>query len=287
MLVRLQKIIAQAGVASRRAAEELIRAGAVTVNGKIVRELGTKADPQKDHIKVRGRLVQSKEPLTYLMLHKPKGVVTTLSDPQGRPIISDFLRGVKARVYPVGRLDYDSEGLLFLTNDGELAHAVTHPRYGVPKTYQVKVKGVLTDEGLAKLQAGVTLPDGKKAVGRVEKIRKMAANSWLEITLHEGQKRQIRRMMEEIGHPVLKLKRVRLATLELGDLPPGRYRYLTPEEIQSLAVQLEAEGGRTYAQAAASRMTDQALQALDDAQPQGETGQALIDLSNHLLGRQE
>src|SRR3972149_6336567 len=157
MLVRLQKIIAQAGVASRRAAEELIRAGAVTVNGKIVRELGTKADPQKDHIKVKGRLVQSKEPLTYLMLHKPKGVVTTLSDPQGRPIISDFLRGVKARVFPVGRLDYDSEGLLFLTNDGELAHALTHPRYGVPKTYQVKVKGVLTDEGLAKLQAGVSL----------------------------------------------------------------------------------------------------------------------------------
>jgi 23S rRNA pseudouridine2605 synthase len=234
MLMRLQKIIAQAGIASRRKAEELITAGAVTLNGKVVKELGTKADPQKDHIKVGGRLIRFIHPPTYLLFHKPKGVVTTLSDPQGRPTVSDFLRGVKARVYPVGRLDYDSEGLLLLTNDGELAHALMHPRYEMPKTYEVKVKGVLTDEEIGQLTEGVPLPGGRLSAFRVEKMRKTEANSWLRVTLQEGKKRQIRRMMEKVGHPVLKLIRIRLATLELGDLAPGRYRHLTKQELQSL-----------------------------------------------------
>ena len=234
ILVRLQKIISRGGVVSRRKAEGLIRCGLVTVNGQVIREMGVKADPKKDHIKVEGRLIHGEQPMTYLILHKPKGVITTLSDPQGRPTVKDFLSGIKIKVYPVGRLDYHSEGLVFLTNDGEMAHALIHPRYQVPRTYQVKVKGSLSEDLLSRLRRGVFLPTHRRASCRVESLRRTVANSWLEVTLYEGQKRQIRRMMDVIGHPVLKLKRIRLATLELGDLQPGRYRYLFPEEIKSL-----------------------------------------------------
>ena len=234
MLVRLQKIIAQAGVSSRRKAEELILSGSVTLNGRVIRQLGSKADPKKDHIKVKGRLIHIQQPLTYLILNKPKGVVTTLIDPQGRPTVRDFIRGVKTRVYPAGRLDYDSEGLLFLTNDGQLAQAIIHPRHEVPRTYLVKVKGVVSEQNLKKLRAGLSLPSTKFSRCLLEKIRKTPNHSWLEMTLYEGQKHQIRRMMDKINHPVLKLKRTRLATLELGNLLPGKYRHLTPLEIQSL-----------------------------------------------------
>jgi 23S rRNA pseudouridine2605 synthase len=241
-LVRLQKIIAEAGIASRRKAEEFILSGLVKVNGQVIRKLGSKADPKKDHIKVKGRLIRMQQPLTYIIFNKPKGVVTTLIDPQGRPTVKDFIRSVKTRVYPVGRLDYDSEGLLFLTNDGHLAHHMIHPQYKIPRSYLVKVKGVVSDQNLKKLREGLSLPSTQYAPCRVEKIRKTLNHSWLEMILYEGQKREIRRMMDKINHPVLKLKRTRLATLKIGDLSPGSYRHLTPVEVQSLRVFILGRG---------------------------------------------
>jgi 23S rRNA pseudouridine2605 synthase len=231
---RLQKIIARAGVTSRRKAEELIIQGRVTVNGKVMTELGSKAEAERDHIKVDGKLLRLKQPQVYLMLNKPKGYVTTLSDPERRPTVLDLLKGVRQRVFPIGRLDYDTEGLLLLTNDGELAHALMHPSYEVPKTYLAKVKDVLTDDKIKKLERGVPLPTGKTAPCTIKKVRKTQENSWLEVTLHEGKKRQVRRMLENAGHPVLKLKRIRYAFLELARLLPGQYRYLTPQEVNRL-----------------------------------------------------
>jgi 23S rRNA pseudouridine2605 synthase len=223
-----------AGIASRRKAEVLMRAGAVTVNGRVVRELGSKADPEQDHIKVSGKLINPKQAKVYLMLNKPREVVTTLSDPLGRMTVKALLRGVRARVYPVGRLDYDSEGLLLLTNDGELVQKLLHPSFEVPKTYEVKVKGVLTDEEIREMSRGVVLSEGRTLPCQIRKIKKTEKNSWLEMTIHEGRNRQIRRMLEKIDHPVLKLKRIRMATLVLDDLPIGRYRYLAAQEIRSL-----------------------------------------------------
>ena len=234
MLERLQKIIARAGITSRRKAEELILQGRVTVNGRVVKELGSKADAERDHLKVDGKLIRPKQPQAYLMLNKPRGFVTTLSDPERRPTVLDLLKGVKHRVFPVGRLDYETEGLLLLTNDGDLAHALMHPSYEVSKTYLVKVKGVLTDEQIKKLERGVPLVDRKTAPCTIRKIQKTQENSWVEVTLHEGKKRQVRRMLENTGHPVLKLKRIRYAFLELAGLLPGQYRYLTPQEVKRL-----------------------------------------------------
>jgi pseudouridine synthase len=231
---RLQKIIARAGITSRRKAEEFILEGRVKVNGRVVTELGSKADPERDHVKVDGKLIHFKQPRAYLILNKPKGYVTTLSDPEGRPTVLDLLKGVRQRVFPVGRLDYDTEGLLLLTNDGDLAHALMHPSYEVPKTYLAKVKGVLTDDKIKKLEKGVPLPDGKTAPCSIKKVRKTQENSWLEVTLHEGKKRQVRRMLERVGHPVLKLKRIRYAFLELAGLLPGQYRHLSPQEVKRL-----------------------------------------------------
>ncbi|MBI3597829.1 MAG: rRNA pseudouridine synthase [Nitrospirae bacterium] len=234
MLERIQKIISTAGITSRRKAEELMRAGAVTVNGRVIRELGSKADPEQDHIKVSGKLINPKQTKVYLMLNKPREVVTTLSDPMGRVTVKELLRGVRGRVYPVGRLDYDSEGLLLLTNDGELVQKLLHPSFEVPKTYEVKVKGILTDEEIRAMSRGVVLSEGRTLPCQIRKIKKTEKNSWLEMTIHEGRNRQIRRMLEKIDHPVLKLKRIRMAMLELGGLPIGRYRYLTAQEIRSL-----------------------------------------------------
>lgn len=230
---RIQKILAQMGIASRRKAEELITEGRVVVNGKTA-AIGMKVDPAKDHIKVDGKLITRTEPKIYLLFNKPKGVVTSLSDPEGRPTIKDFLKGIKYRIFPVGRLDYDSEGLLLITNDGDFAHAVLHPSKSIPKTYHVKVKGVVDESGLEKLRRGVRLEDGMTAPAKVKSLRKSENNSWLEITIHEGRKRQIRRMAEKIGHQVIKLKRVGINGLKLGDLKSGEIRRLTIEEVEKL-----------------------------------------------------
>lgn len=252
---RLQKIIAAAGIASRRKAEELITSGLVSVNGQIVTELGSKADPERDHIKVIGKLLSGPQRPVYLLLHKPKGYVTTVTDPEGRPTVLDLVRGLGARVYPVGRLDYLSEGLLLLTNDGELAQKLMHASSHVPKTYLVKISGQPADEQIEKLRRGITLPAErsrlkarpdleakpiqrrrsaavKTAPARIRVIRE-AANPWYEVTLTEGRNRQIRRMFEEIGHHVEKIKRVRYGPLEL-DVEPGKFRHLTSREVGQL-----------------------------------------------------
>jgi 23S rRNA pseudouridine2605 synthase len=234
---RLQKIIAAAGIASRRKAEQLITGGLVSVNGQVVTELGSKADPEKDHIRVNGKLLRGAERHVYLLMNKPKGYVTTLKDPEHRPTVMDLLHGVGARVYPVGRLDYASEGLLLLTNDGEFANLLMKAASHVPKTYMVKVAGVPDDEGLAKLRAGVFIPTDrgkrvKTAAARIRVIRE-ANNPWYEVTLTEGRNRQIRRMFEVIGHHVEKIKRVRYGPLEL-DVHPGKFRRLDPQEVVKL-----------------------------------------------------
>lgn len=234
MDIRLQKLIASTGLASRRKAEALIVAGRVTVNGRVVTELGTKVDPDRDHVKVDGQHLRAVQPYVYLMLNKPKHVMSTLDDPEGRPTIKDYLRGVKVRVFPVGRLDFDSEGLMLLTNNGALGQALLHPRYHVPKTYVVKVKGVLGDEDIAALEQGVDLEDGRTGPATVKKIRKAEANSWVEVTIHEGRKHQVKRMLESVGHPVIKLMRVRIGPLSLGDLEPGEFRFLTDREANAL-----------------------------------------------------
>ena len=234
MQERVQKIIAAAGITSRRAAEKLILEGRVRVNGKVVTEMGIKADPDQDHIKVDGKLINPQQPQTYVMLNKPAGYVTTMADPEGRPKVSDLLKGIRTRVYPVGRLDYDTEGLLLLTNDGDFAHRVTHPSHELPKTYVAKIKGVLDDRHVEMLEKGVFLQDGRTAPARVRRLRKEEANSWVEITIHEGRKRQVRRMIDYTGHSVIKLKRTRVGNLDLGDLPAGTYRHLMPEEVNAL-----------------------------------------------------
>ena len=230
---RLQKILSEIGIASRRSAEELIIEGRVTVNGRIA-ILGMKADPDRDHIKFDGKLIARPEPKVYIILNKPRSVVTSLRDPEGRPTVKDYLKGVKYRVFPVGRLDYDSEGLLLLTNDGDFAQAILHPTKKISKSYLVKVKGSPEEEDIKKLRVGIKLEDGITAPAKLQKIRSTVNNIWLEITIHEGRKRQIRRMLEQIGHPVLKLKRIRINGIELGNLKPGEYRYLRPEEISKM-----------------------------------------------------
>lgn len=235
---RLQKIIAAAGVASRRKAEELITSGRVAVNGHTVTELGTKADAERDHIRVNGKLLHGPERRIYLLLNKPKGYVTTVSDPEGRPTVMNLLSGVKGRVYPIGRLDYASEGLLLLTNDGTLAQKLMKAASHVSKTYLVKISGRPEESDLAKLRAGVSIAtgDGQRRVRTAPakiQIIKDAPNPWYEVTIIEGRNRQIRRMFEQVGHHVEKIKRVRYGSLEL-DVPPGRYRQLKPPEIAKL-----------------------------------------------------
>lgn len=237
MKERIQKILAKMGIASRRKAEEMIEEGRVIVNGKVAR-LGEKADPEVDHIKVDGKLLTKPEPKVYFIFNKPKGVVTSLYDPEGRPTIKDFLKGIRQRVYPVGRLDYDSEGLLILTNDGELAHSILHPSKEIQKTYMVKVKGKIDEDSIEKLRKGVKIEGGITAPAKVIKISETEENSWIEITIHEGRKRQIRRMLLKVGHPVLKLKRIKIANLKLGSLKSGEIRRITPEELKKLRSQL-------------------------------------------------
>jgi 23S rRNA pseudouridine2605 synthase len=234
---RLQKIIAAAGIASRRKAEELISGGHVQVNGQVVTELGTKADPETDHIRVNGKLLHGEQQHVYLLLNKPKGYVTTVSDPENRPTVMQLIHGVKSRVYPIGRLDYASEGLLLLTNDGALANKLMKAASQVPKTYVVKVAGTPSPESLDKLRAGVSIStdEGRRVRTAPAAIRivKEGANPWYEVTLIEGRNREIRRMFEKVGHHVEKIKRVKYGPLAL-DVPPGEFRKLTPKEVDRL-----------------------------------------------------
>ncbi|HET7207788.1 MAG TPA: pseudouridine synthase [Terriglobales bacterium] len=234
---RLQKIIAAAGIASRRKAEELITSGRVAVNGQTITELGTKADPERDHIRVNGKLLQGPQRHVHLLMNKPRGYVTTVNDPKGRPTVMSLLRGIKTRVYPVGRLDYASEGLLLLTNDGELAARLMKAGSHIPKTYLVKVAGQPSEDAIRKLRAGVSIATDKgkrvkTAPARISLVKE-AENPWYEVTLIEGRNRQIRRMFEQVGHHVEKIKRVRYGSLEL-DVPPGQYRHLTTDEVKRL-----------------------------------------------------
>lgn len=233
---RLQKVMARAGVASRRHSEELIQAGRVTVNGRVVMELGTKVVAGKDVIEVDGRPLGRPENLVYILLNKPKGYVTTLFDPQGRPKVTDLLEAeVAERVYPVGRLDYDTEGLLVLTNDGDLANRLMHPARQVKKTYIAKVRGVPGPAKLRALEEGVELDDGVTAPAEVKMMEVRAPNSaTVSLRIHEGRNRQVRRMFEAVGHEVIHLKRTTLGPLSLKDLPVGQWRHLTPEEVADL-----------------------------------------------------
>ena len=237
-MVRLQKLLSMAGVASRRAAETLILDGRVEVNGTVVTALGTKADPARDEIRVDGRRLRFDTRLRYILLNKPRGYVTTRHDPEGRPTVLDLLHGVTEYVYPVGRLDYDSEGLLLLTSDGDLAAKLTHPRHSVERVYEAIVLGVPDEDALDGFRRGIVV-DGERMqpaeVRRGTVVNKGGQQTTrLTITLREGRNRQVRRMCAKIGHPVRRLTRVRMGSIRLDDLPSGRWRDLTPREIATL-----------------------------------------------------
>jgi len=236
---RLQKILSRAGVTSRRKAEELILEGRVTVNGKVVAELGSKADLSRDHVKVDGRLIHAPKHSVYIALNKPKNCVTTVSDPEGRETVMKFMRGVRERVFPVGRLDYQSEGLLLMTNDGEFAHRITAPANHVTKVYVVKVNGELTEEQERAFREGVAMHGRKTAPAEIKMI-KGGPNPWYEVKITEGRQNQIRVMFQNFGRLVEKLRRVKIAFLEL-DVPPGRYRNLTPKEVERFRKLLRLE----------------------------------------------
>jgi pseudouridine synthase len=238
MQQRLQKLIAAAGIASRRHAEELISNGKVSVNGKVVTELGSKADPDHDHIKVNGKLINPQlknQEKIHILLNKPRGYLSSLSDPEGRPLVTELLPPSIGRVHPVGRLDFNTEGLLILTNDGELTNYITSARNRVDKVYEVKVKGVPTEAAIARLRRGVTLEDGTRtAPARIKLLHQTDTNAWFEVLLHQGRNQQVRRMFELTGHSVLKLRRVRIGFLTDEDVKPGHWRLLTSGEVKRL-----------------------------------------------------
>ena len=236
---RLQKYLAHAGIASRRTCEEIITAGGVKVNGQVVREMGIKIDPVTDVIEVNGKRVGEKEEKIYLILNKPQGYVSTLRDPQGRPKVTDLVKEVGKRVYPVGRLDFETEGLLILTNDGEITYALTHPKHEIGKTYIAQVKGLPDKDKIKRFQKGLRLADGPTAPAKVKFLKKLGSNVLLEITIYEGRNRQVRRMCETIGHPVLHLKRVSMGFLNLDNLATGKYRLLTKTEVKKLLALVE------------------------------------------------
>lgn len=236
IMERLQKILARAGLASRREAERWIVEGRIAVNGSVVRKLGTQADPTKDSIKVDGKRIKPAAAPLYYAFHKPPGVITTLNDPEHRPDLMPYLArlGERTRVFPVGRLDYNTTGLLLLTNDGDLALRLAHPRYGVKKLYRAKLSACPTEEDLARLRKGMRLDDGVTAPARARVIAKLKKNAWVEIEVHEGRKREVRRMFEALGFFVEKLMRIRIGSVSLGPLPQGELRPLSQIEIKSL-----------------------------------------------------
>jgi 23S rRNA pseudouridine2605 synthase len=235
---RLQKLIAAAGIASRRHAEQLITVGEVTVNGKIITELGTKADPAKDHIKVRGKLINpslQRRENVYVLLNKPRGYLSSVTDPEGRPTVLELLPASLGRIYPVGRLDFNTEGLLLLTNDGDFTNFITSARNKVEKVYEAKVKGVPEEQAVERLRRGVVLDDGTRtAPAKIRRLGETETNAWFEILLHEGKNQQIRRMFDLIGHSVLKLRRSRIGFLRDDELKPGKWRRLSEDEIKLL-----------------------------------------------------
>lgn len=235
MAERLQKVISQAGLASRREAEKLITAGQVKVNGKVVTELGTKVDMRWDKVEVNGQRLKG-EKTVYILLNKPKGTITTLSDPKGRKTVADLVADIPERIYPVGRLDYNTEGVLLFTNDGALTHSLLHPSRKIYKTYVARVLGQPSEEKLDLLRAGIELEDGMTAPATVHFIGfdPVKNQTAVEITIHEGKNRQVRRMFEAIKYPVENLKRVKFATLTLEGVRRGQYRHLTPLEVQAL-----------------------------------------------------
>ncbi len=234
---RLQKILSRAGTASRRKAEQMILEGRVAVNGTVVTEMGSKADLDRDHIRVDGKLLRSPKRLAYIALNKPNSCVTTVTDPEGRATVMDLLRGVKERVYPVGRLDYHSEGLLLLTNDGEMANAITSAASHLPKTYLVKINGSLTAEQEQAFRDGLPI-EGRRTAPAGLRLAHRAENPWYEVRLFEGRKNQIRMMFKHFGRLVEKLKRVKIGPLDLGSLKPGAFRYLSQAEVEQLRKEL-------------------------------------------------
>lgn len=230
---RLQKVLARAGVASRRAAEQLIAAGRVRVDGRVVTELGTKVDPRKSRVEVDGERVIA-EDLVYVVLNKPKNVVSTMSDPQGRPSVKELLAQVPARVYPVGRLDFATSGVLLATNDGDFSMGLLHPKKAVPKTYVVKVVGEMEPKDLDRWRKGVELPDGKTLPARVKLLRHEAGKTWFELTITEGRNQQVRRMGDATGFRVMRLSRISFAGITSEGLRPGGWRYITPDELRDI-----------------------------------------------------
>ena len=232
---RLQKLIAQAGIASRRHAEELIKAGEVSVNGEVVRVLGTKADPEIDHIKVGGKLINpklEKRENVYVLLNKPKGYLSSAADPEGRKLVTDLVQGF-GRIHPVGRLDFNTEGLIILTNDGEFTNKVAASKT-VPKVYEVKVKGLPPEAAINKLRRGLQLEDGfKTAPAKIEQLKSTENNGWFEVTLFEGHNQQIRKMFDAIGHSVVKLRRISIGHIKDDKMPVGAYRILDDEEVKA------------------------------------------------------
>lgn len=231
---RLQKVLARAGIASRRAAEELIRQGRVSVDGRIVTTVGCKVDPDKQQIAFNGKPVQISAKKIYILLNKPKGYVTTLKDPQGRPIVTALLEGITERVFPVGRLDLDTEGALLLTNDGDLAQRIIHPRYEVNKTYIAEVAGCPPPKKITLLEQGIELDGQKTWPATMRVLKKKSSTTIIRVIIHEGKKRQVRKMFAAIGHPVLSLKRVAYGGLSLGRLPIGKYRLLDKNDLDRI-----------------------------------------------------
>jgi 23S rRNA pseudouridine2605 synthase len=234
MTERLQKLIAQAGIASRRGAEELIRAGEVSVNGEIVTELGTKANIETDHIKVRGKLINprlEKREKVYILLNKPRGFLSSASDPEGRPLVVDLVKGY-GKLHPVGRLDFNTEGLIILTNDGDFTNLVASSKK-IPKVYEVKTKGIPNENAINKLRRGIRLDDGfKTAPAEIKTLNPTAKNGWFEVTLKEGHNQQIRKMFDAVGHSVVKLKRIAIGHITYDQLPVGAYRALEEDEVR-------------------------------------------------------
>ena len=231
---RLSKILAQAGLASRRGAEAILAAGRIAVNGDVRREPGAQADPDVDRITLDGRPLEGAEARAYVLLHKPRGYVTSRADPQGRPVVIDLLPGGGPRVFPVGRLDYDAEGLLLLTNDGELTNRLLHPRYEIPRVYEVEVSGQVTGADLARWRKGAVLADGPAVPRAVRLLRGGARSTWLSVTFAEGRNREVKRYCQAMGHRVERLRRVEFGPLRLGPLPAGGCRPLTAAEIDRL-----------------------------------------------------